>query len=104
MLEQLINNGMNVARINFAHGDYATHAQTIANIRQAATNTGQRVAIMGDLPGPKMRIGELSTPTVQLKSGQPFTLQTAPTIGDQFQASLDFDALATAFKPGTASI
>lgn len=100
MLEQLINNGMNVARINFAHGDYATHTQTIANVRRAAANRGQRVAIMGDLPGPKMRIGELATETVLLERGQPFTLQTEPTIGDQFHASLDFEALATAFKRG----
>lgn len=100
LLEQLIKNGLNVARINFAHGDYATHTRTIANVRQAAANTGQRVAIMGDLPGPKMRIGELSTETVMLERGQSFTLQTAPTVGDQFHASLDFDALATAFKPG----
>ncbi|MCE7989783.1 MAG: pyruvate kinase [Caldilinea sp. CFX5] len=100
VLEQLIKNGMNVARINFAHGDYAAHARVIANVRQAAANTGQRVAIMGDLPGPKMRIGELATETVTLERGQPFTLQTEPTIGDQHHASLDFAALATVFKPG----
>lgn len=100
MLEQLIKNGMNVARINFAHGDYATHALVIANVRQAAAATGQRVAIMGDLPGPKMRIGQLATEPVMLERGQTFTLQTEPTIGDQFHASLDFDALTDVFKPG----
>jgi pyruvate kinase len=100
MLERLINNGMNVARINFAHGDYSTHALAIANVRQAAAATGQRVAIMGDLPGPKMRIGELATEAVMLERDQPFTLQTEPTLGDQFHASLDFDALADVFKPG----
>lgn len=100
VLEQLIKNGMNVARINFAHGDYAAHARVITNIRQAAANTGQRVAIMGDLPGPKMRIGELAPEAVMLERGQPFTLQTEPTIGDQYHASLDFAALATVFKPG----
>ncbi len=100
ILEQLIKNGMNVARINFAHGDYAAHTRVIANVRQAAANTGQRVAIMGDLPGPKMRIGELATESVMLERGQPFTLQTEPTIGDQYRVSLDFAALTTVFKPG----
>ncbi len=100
VLEQLIRNGMNVARINFAHGDYVAHARAIASVRQAATNVGSRVAIMGDLPGPKMRIGELAAEPIFLERGQSFTLQTEPTIGDQFHASLDFDALTTAFKPG----
>ena len=71
LLEQLIHNGMNVARINFAHGDYAAHARVITNVRQAAANTGQRVAIMGDLPGPKMRIGELATELVMLERRVP---------------------------------
>lgn len=100
MLEQLIKNGMNVARINFAHGDYATHTRTIANVRQAAAATGQRVAIMGDLPGPKMRIGQLAMEPVILERGQPFMLQTEPTLGDQFHASLDFTTLTNVFKPG----
>jgi len=100
VLEQLIRNGMNVARINFAHGDYAAHARAIANVRQAAANVGLRVAIMGDLPGPKMRIGELAVEPVFLERGQSFVLQTEPTLGDQFHASLDFEALTTAFKPG----
>jgi len=100
MLERLIRSGMNVARINFAHGDYATHTRAIANIRQAVATTGRRVAIMGDLPGPKMRIGELAPESVMLEQGQSFTLQTEPTVGDQFHASLDFDALTTVFQPG----
>ncbi|MEZ4615062.1 MAG: pyruvate kinase [Caldilineaceae bacterium] len=99
-LVELIHSGMNVARINFAHGDYATHAATIANVRSAASQTGRRVAIMGDLPGPKMRIGELAEEPVILERGQPFTLQTTPTMGDRFHASLDFDALTEAFSPG----
>jgi pyruvate kinase len=59
VLEQMIAAGMNVARINFAHGDVTSHALIIANVRAAAAQN-QRVAIFGDLPGPKMRIGSLA--------------------------------------------
>ena len=56
----MINAGMNVARLNFSHGEPAYHAELIGRIREAAVATGRRVAIMGDLPGPKMRIGDLA--------------------------------------------
>lgn len=100
VLERLIRNGMNVARINFAHGDLETHARMIANVRVAAANTGQRVAIMGDLPGPKMRIGELAEEPVELVRDEPFVLQTEPILGDATRASLEFPALPQVVKPG----
>ena len=55
-----------VGMINFAHGDFAAHERAIANIREAEAATGRRVAIMGDLPGPKMRIGDLVSEPVEL--------------------------------------
>ena len=58
-LEKMLLDGMNVARLNFAHGDFESHAQVIENLRAAAGVVNKRVAIMGDLPGPKMRIGKL---------------------------------------------
>ena len=86
-LESLILAGMNVARINFAHGDLASHAQTVAAIRDAAAYTGLPVAIMGDLPGPKLRIGMLATEPVQLETGQAFVLRPGEGIGDATGAS-----------------
>ncbi|NJN64003.1 MAG: VanZ family protein [Acidobacteria bacterium] len=59
MLRAVIEAGMHVARLNFSHGDPRYHSALIGRIREAAKATGQRVAIMGDLPGPKMRIGDL---------------------------------------------
>lgn len=100
MLERLIRNGMNVARINFAHGDLAAHRRTIANVRAVAAAVGQRVAIMGDLPGPKMRIGELAQEPIELVRGEPFVLQTEPILGDARRASLEFPALPQVVKPG----
>ncbi|PKY10099.1 pyruvate kinase [Acidithiobacillus marinus] len=67
-LEAMIRAGMNVARLNLAHGSAEEHRARIARIRQAAENTGQRIAILADLPGPKIRIGKLPAP-VTLKHG-----------------------------------
>ena len=52
MLRDLIEAGLDIARLNFSHGDAGYHATLIERIRDAATATGRRVAIMGDLPGP----------------------------------------------------
>ena len=71
VLERMIGAGMNIARLNFAHGDFDSHRQTIANIRAAAQKMGRRVAIFGDLPGPKMRIGRLASEPITLEKGQP---------------------------------
>ena len=59
MLRRLIGAGLDIARLNFSHGDFAGHAERIARIRDAAGAAGRRVTIMADLPGPKMRLGTL---------------------------------------------
>ncbi|MDJ0757363.1 MAG: pyruvate kinase [Ardenticatenaceae bacterium] len=100
MLVEMIKNGMNIARINFAHGDFDSHRQTIANVRTAAQLAERRVAIFGDLPGPKMRIGKLAQEPITLAVGQPFTLQTESVVGDHSRASISFDGLTEAVKPG----
>ena len=100
VLEEMMRNGMDIARINFAHGDFDTHRQVIQNVRTAAANTSQRVAIFGDLPGPKMRIGELATETVNLERGQEFVIQTEPIVGDEHRVSTSFDRLCTVVHPG----
>ncbi len=100
VLEGLIAQGMNVARINFAHGDFDFHRATIANIRAASARAGRRVAIMGDLPGPKLRIGMLATEPVQLETGQAFVLRPGEGIGDATGASTSFAALPRVVKSG----
>jgi pyruvate kinase len=99
-LEQLIANGMNIARINFSHGDLENHRQVIANVRAAAAALGQRVAIMGDLPGPKMRIGKLAVEPVMLERGQSFTIEAGDFVGDASRVSMHFEGLPQAVKPG----
>ena len=100
MLEQLIANGMNVARINFSHGDLEDHRLVIDNVRAAAAALGQRVAIMGDLPGPKMRIGKLAVEPITLERDQSFTIEAGDFVGDASRVSMQFEGLPQAVKSG----
>jgi pyruvate kinase len=91
---------MNVARLNFSHGDFASHRETIAKIRSASEAVGLRVAIMGDLPGPKMRVGEFAEEPIELGAEDKFTLTTDDIIGDNKRVSVSFSKLPKAVKPG----
>jgi pyruvate kinase len=100
MLERLIRAGLNVARLNFSHGDFSGHADNIARIRAAEKATGQRVAIMADLPGPKMRVGRIEPEPIELVPGAPFTLTSDDIVGDQQRVSMSFEPLPRVVKPG----
>ena len=69
VLEQMIRAGMDMARLNFAHGDAAQHAETAARIRAAAERAEREVAILGDMPGPKLRIGPVAGGVAELGRG-----------------------------------
>ena len=100
VLEQMIRAGMNVARLNFSHGEFSTHRQSIANLRAAAQAAGRPVAVMADLSGPKMRIGNLGPDKVVLKAGDRFVLTTEDGVGDQHRASVSFARLPQVVKAG----
>ena len=100
ILAQMIRAGMNIARLNFSHGEFAGHRQVIESIRAASTQVGRRVAIMADLPGPKMRIGNFGVDKIELKPDDRFTLTTEQVIGDQQRVSVTFSGLPQAVKPG----
>jgi pyruvate kinase len=100
VIEKMIQTGMNVARLNFAHGDSQSHKKAIETLRSAARIVGRRVAILGDLPGPKMRIGKLSTKLLKLKAGDILILTTEKIIGDNRRVSVTFDRLPQVVKPG----
>jgi len=93
ILERLILAGMNIARINFSHGDFDGHAKVIKNIRSASLKADRRVAIMADLPGPKIRIGEFETEPVELIAGDTFTLTTEEIVGSLNIVSVSFSRL-----------
>jgi pyruvate kinase len=100
VLEQMIRAGMNVARLNFSHGEFAAHQRSIETIRAAAKATGRRVAIMADLSGPKMRIGNLGVEKIHLSSGDHFVLTTDDITGDQHRVSVSFSRLPLVVKKG----
>jgi pyruvate kinase len=100
VLEQLLKAGMNVARLNFSHGDFSGHEQVIKNIRQASINTGIRIAIMADLPGPKIRIGVLEQEPIELNEGHQIVLTTDDIIGNASRVSVSFNKLPQVVKPG----
>jgi len=100
ILEQMLLAGMNIARINLAHGELKDHRQTIDNVHSASQTSGQRVAIFADLPGPKMRVGQFNQEAVLLERGQEFTLYNKEIIGDQQRASVNFEGLPAVVKPG----
>jgi len=94
--------GMNVARINFSHGDFSDHRRVIETIRAAARSTGRRIAVMADLPGPKIRIGKLASEPIELNQGDEFVLTTEDILGSSRRASVSFQALPEVVKPGNA--
>jgi pyruvate kinase len=100
MLERLVRAGLNIARLNFSHGDFAGHAERIARIRAAEKATGLRVVIMADLPGPKMRIGMIEPEPIQLLPGEHFTLTSDDIVGNTQRVSMSFDRLPKVVKPG----
>jgi pyruvate kinase len=100
VMKQMIEAGMNVARLNFSHGDFAAHKKVIEDLRAASASTGRRVAIMADLSGPKMRIGKIDPEPVELRAGEPFTLTTDDIVGDKIRVAVSFDRLPQAVKKG----
>jgi len=100
MLECLIREGLNVARLNFSHGDFTSHAERIKRIRSAEKAVGRRVAIMADLPGPKMRIGNIKPEPIHLHPGENFTLTTEEIVGTPQRVSMSFERLPRVVKPG----
>ena len=100
ILEKMLLAGMNVVRLNFSHGDFSSHRATIQKVRAASQATGKQVAIMADLPGPKMRIGQIAEEPIEIKPGDSFTLTTEEIVGDAGRVSVSFSRLPKAVKPG----
>ncbi|MBT4120605.1 MAG: pyruvate kinase [Candidatus Magasanikbacteria bacterium] len=77
ILKKMVEAGMNVARLNFSHGTYENHKMLIENIREIEKETGEPIAIMQDLQGPKIRVGLLPKEGVELKDGELVTFDTS---------------------------
>jgi pyruvate kinase len=99
-MKQMIRAGMNIARLNFSHGDFGSHQKVIENLRAASEKSRRRVTIMADLPGPKMRIGQLENEPIELAHGDEVVLTTEDIIGSKMRMSVTFSGLPHAVKVG----
>lgn len=99
-IKTLIQKGMDVARINFSHGNREIHADRIKKIRQASRQLGKRVAILVDTRGPEIRIKEFQQGEVKLVEGEHFTLTTAEISGDRRKVSVTYQGLPGDLKEG----
>lgn len=100
-LRGLVEAGMNVARINFAHGTEEEHRETVARLRAVSAETGKPVAILQDLGGPKIRLGELEGAGVLLETGAQVTLACGKTKGDDGRVlPVPDEYLAQEARPG----
>ena len=98
ILAEMIQAGMNIVRLNFSHGDFERHAQTIRKIRQASEAANRRVAIMADLPGPKIRIGTFEDEPIDLNIDDHFTLTTENILGSSDRVAVSFMPLPQVVK------
>ena len=102
MLTKLVNNGMNVMRLNFSHGDFDEHGARIARLREIMAETGKRLAILLDTKGPEIRTVKLQDgKDVLLTAGQNFTLTTDTSIiGDNSRVAVTYAGLTDDLQPG----
>jgi len=102
IIRRLIQEGMDVARLNFSHGSHDSHRRAFALLRKLSKSLGKPLAILQDLQGPKMRIGALKEGQALLKRGKSFTLTTRKILGSGQRASTTYPYLPRDVKIGDA--
>lgn len=101
-LEKLLKLGMNVVRLNMSHGDHEEHRNKIINARKASLNTGIPVAILMDLAGPKIRLGEFENgQNIVKNNGDTWILTMQDVLGNSEKVSVNYKELAREVKPGS---
>ncbi len=99
-LRRMVEAGLDVARLNFSHGNREIHAENADRIREAADAVGRQVAILQDLPGPKIRIGAVQDGIAELKPGEKLVLRCgSEDVGNGKWMSVSWDGLAAAVDP-----
>lgn len=99
VLTAMMQAGMNVCRLNFAHGQFDGHAATIRLIRDTAAAIGHRISIYADLPGPKIRLGNLVGGQCTLERGAPVTLTTQNIEGTSRSVAGAIPGVGTVGRP-----
>jgi pyruvate kinase len=99
VVRRLIGAGMDVARLNFSHGDADTHRRVAAVVREAACAAGRHVALLQDLQGPKIRTGRFDPPLVRLTRGRRVLLTARPVTGSSELIPVSHPELVAALRP-----
>jgi pyruvate kinase len=99
-IEQLLQAGVNVMRLNFSHGTHAEHSTQISRIRRVSEKLAVPVTLLQDLQGPKIRTGKIAGGQVALTAGQPLTLTTREVLGDDRVIPVDYPDLPRSLSPG----
>ena len=99
-LTEMVLAGMNVARLNFSHGNHESHRKTIELIKQVREKLNAPIAIMLDTKGPEYRIRTFADGSVELQEGDPFIFTTEDVVGDENQVSVNYKDLAKELQAG----
>ena len=103
ILRELIEAGVDFFRLNFSHGSAPEHAENVSRIREVSGELGVEIGVMGDLPGPKLRLGDLEDDVAVLHSGSTATLYGLPDGGPPGNAErlpVQWEGVANAVNPG----
>jgi pyruvate kinase len=95
-LKELISAGADVLRLNFSHSDRDRHAKTVEAARAAAAEVGREVALLGDLPGPKLRVGEFQNDVVELETGTHVVLNPDASEGNSHEIPVSWPGISSA--------
>ncbi|MGR6836871.1 pyruvate kinase [Syntrophomonas erecta] len=101
VLQEMLKAGMNVARLNFSHGEHEEHRRRIESLRRVASQNGKPLAIMLDTRGPEIRTGKLVKGKVSLEGGQRFILTTREVPGDEYEVFVNYSHLPAEVEKGT---
>ncbi len=99
VIRRMIQSGMNVARLNFSHGTHDEHREKIHLIRAVSKELGEPVGILQDLCGPKIRVGSIPEPGIQIQAGEEFILTSEPVEGSQRRVSVSYRDLPRDVRP-----
>ena len=101
-IKGLVDAGLDVARLNLSHGEYAVHEATYRHVRQASDETGRGVGVLVDLQGPKIRLARFASGPVLLENGAEFVVTTEDVPGDASMVGTTYKGLPGDVKPGDA--
>ena len=99
-IAQLAESGMDIARLNFSHGDQSDHEQVCRAVRRAAFDTGRTVGVLADLQGPKIRLGRFAAGPVEWRPGDQVRITVDDVAGTRDRVSTTYKGLADDARPG----